>query len=71
MRPIRSHASGSSLIMGSKQFNQDLAASRAIEINGVSKIRRGDSDGEVVFTWSLNDATPSLDIQILVIGKRQ
>ncbi|PNP59386.1 hypothetical protein THARTR1_00876 [Trichoderma harzianum] len=53
--------------MGLKQFNQDLSASKAIEINGVSDIRKGDSDGEVVFTWSLNDATPSLDIQILVL----
>lgn len=55
--------------MGLKQFNQDISASKAIEINGVSDIRKGDSDGEVVFTWSLNDATPSLDIQILVLGK--
>ncbi|KAL7914564.1 hypothetical protein GGI35DRAFT_466520 [Trichoderma velutinum] len=53
--------------MGLKQFNQDVAASKAIEIDGVSKIRKGDSDGEVVFTWSLNDATPSLDVQILVL----
>ncbi|KAL7932310.1 hypothetical protein V8C35DRAFT_323206 [Trichoderma chlorosporum] len=53
--------------MGIKQFNQDLAASKAIEINGVSGVRRGDSDGEVVFTWSLGDATPSLDIRILVL----
>ncbi|KAL6799221.1 hypothetical protein GGI42DRAFT_355567 [Trichoderma sp. SZMC 28013] len=53
--------------MGLKQFNQDISASKAIEINGVSDIRKGDSDGEVVFTWSLNDATPSLDIQILVL----
>ncbi|KAL7944645.1 hypothetical protein V8C42DRAFT_325442 [Trichoderma barbatum] len=53
--------------MGLRQFNQDLAASKATEINGVSKIRRGDSDGEVVFTWSLDDATSSLDIRILVL----
>ncbi|KAM0251740.1 hypothetical protein ACHAQJ_008015 [Trichoderma viride] len=53
--------------MGLKQFNQDLAASKAIEINGVSNVRRGDSDGEVVFTWSPNDASSSLDIQILVL----
>jgi ubiquitin-conjugating enzyme E2 Q len=57
--------------MGLKQFNQDLAASKAIEINGVSNVRRGDSDGEVVFTWSLNNAAASLDIQILVLGKHQ
>ncbi|KAL7788457.1 hypothetical protein V8C43DRAFT_112295 [Trichoderma afarasin] len=57
----------SSSIMGLKQFNQDISASKAIEINGVSDIRKGDSDGEVVFTWSLNDDTPSLVIQILVL----
>lgn len=57
--------------MGLKQFNQDISASKAIEINGVSDIRKGDSDGEVVFTWSLNDDTPSLVIQILVLGKCQ
>ncbi|KAK4063254.1 uncharacterized protein Triagg1_9639 [Trichoderma aggressivum f. europaeum] len=56
-----------SSIMGLKQFNQDISASKAIDIDGVSNIRKGDSDGEVVFTWSLNDATPSLDIQILVL----
>ena len=54
--------------MGSAQFNQDLAASKKLAINGVSKIRRGDSDGEVVFTWSPNDDTPPLDIQILILG---
>ncbi|PTB70023.1 hypothetical protein BBK36DRAFT_1166224 [Trichoderma citrinoviride] len=53
--------------MGSAQFNQDLAASKKLAINGVSKIRRGDSDGEVVFTWSPNDDTPPLDIQILIL----
>lgn len=55
--------------MGSKHFNNDLAASKTIDINGVSKVRRGDSDGEVVFTWSPGDATTSLDIRILVLGK--
>ncbi|KAL6854133.1 hypothetical protein J3F83DRAFT_497065 [Trichoderma novae-zelandiae] len=53
--------------MGSKQFSQDLAVSKKLALNGVSNIRRGDSDGEVVFTWSPTDDTPPLDIQILVL----
>ncbi|KAH0498571.1 hypothetical protein TgHK011_005822 [Trichoderma gracile] len=53
--------------MGLEQFNQDLAASKKLEMNGVSKVRRGDSDGEVVFTWSPNDEAPPLDIQILIL----
>ncbi|UKZ62467.1 uncharacterized protein TrAtP1_003716 [Trichoderma atroviride] len=55
--------------MGLKQFNQDLAASKEISINAaVSNIRRGDSDGEAVFTWSSsNDVATSLDVQILVL----
>lgn len=57
--------------MGLKQFNQDLAASRAISISAaVSNIRRGDSDGEAVFTWSSsNDVATSLDVQVLVLGE--
>jgi ubiquitin-conjugating enzyme E2 Q len=54
--------------MGLEQFNQDLAASKKLEIHGVSRVRRGDSDGEVVFTWAPNDDTPPLDIQILILG---
>ncbi|EHK45412.1 hypothetical protein TRIATDRAFT_171828, partial [Trichoderma atroviride IMI 206040] len=55
--------------MGLKQFNQDLAASKEISISAaVSNIRRGDSDGEAVFTWSSsNDVATSLDVQILVL----
>ncbi|KAL7810971.1 hypothetical protein V8C44DRAFT_107921 [Trichoderma aethiopicum] len=53
--------------MGQEQFNQDLAAAKKLEIEGVSKVRRGDSDGEVVFTWSPNDDTEPLDIQILIL----
>ncbi|UKZ92377.1 uncharacterized protein TrAFT101_007337 [Trichoderma asperellum] len=55
--------------MGLKQFNQDLAASRAISISAaVSNIRRGDSDGEAVFTWSSsNDVATTLDVQVLVL----
>ncbi|KAH6604885.1 hypothetical protein Trco_006592 [Trichoderma cornu-damae] len=53
--------------MGSKEFNQDLATSKAAEISGVSGVRRGDSDGEVVFTWSPNNAEISLEIRILVL----
>ncbi|KAL6906649.1 hypothetical protein GGI43DRAFT_235791 [Trichoderma evansii] len=56
--------------MGLKQFNQDVAASRAISIStAVSNVRRGDSDGEVVFTWSssFNDVAASLDVQVLVL----
>ncbi|KAL7787777.1 hypothetical protein V8C37DRAFT_261771 [Trichoderma ceciliae] len=53
--------------MGSKQFNQDLAVSKSVEINGVSSVRRGDSDGEIVFTWSPNDTATSLDIRVLVL----
>ncbi|EGR45839.1 uncharacterized protein TRIREDRAFT_67286 [Trichoderma reesei QM6a] len=53
--------------MGLEQFNQDLAASKKLEIHGVSRVRRGDSDGEVVFTWAPNDDTPPLDIQILIL----
>lgn len=57
--------------MGLKQFNQDLAASKEIAISpAVSNIRRGDSDGEAVFTWSSsNDVATSLDVQILVLGE--
>jgi ubiquitin-conjugating enzyme E2 Q len=57
--------------MGLKQFNQDLAASKAISFSAaVSNIRRGDSDGEAVFTWSSsNDVATSLDIQILILGE--
>lgn len=57
--------------MGLKQFNQDLVASRAISISTtVSNIRRGDSDGEAVFTWSSpNDAALILDVQVLVLGE--
>lgn len=57
--------------MGLKQFNQDLAASKETSISAaVSNIRRGDSDGEAVFTWSSsNDAATSLDIQILLVGE--
>lgn len=54
--------------MGQEQFNHDLAAAKKLEIEGVSKVRRGDSDGEVVFTWSPNDDTEPLDIQILILG---
>ncbi|KAL7967113.1 hypothetical protein HDV63DRAFT_383773, partial [Trichoderma sp. SZMC 28014] len=55
--------------MGLKQFNQDLAASKEISFSAaVSNIRRGDSDGEAVFTWSSsNGVATSLDIQILLI----
>ncbi|RFU76231.1 hypothetical protein TARUN_6007 [Trichoderma arundinaceum] len=53
--------------MGSKQFNQDLGASKAIEIDGVSDVRRGDSDGEVVFSWSPKHAAAALDIRVLVL----
>ncbi|UKZ46771.1 hypothetical protein TrVGV298_000981 [Trichoderma virens] len=53
--------------MGLKQFNQDIAASKTTDINGVSNIQRGDSDGEVVFTWSSSDTTLSLDIRVLVL----
>ncbi|TFB04215.1 Ubiquitin-conjugating enzyme E2Q-like protein [Trichoderma ghanense] len=53
--------------MGSEQFNQDLAASKKLAINGVSKVRRGDSDGEVVFTWTPNDDTSPMDIQVLIL----
>ncbi|KAM0475604.1 hypothetical protein ACHAPX_006927 [Trichoderma viride] len=55
--------------MGLKQFNQDLAASKETSISAaVSNVRRGDSDGEAVFTWSSsNDAATSLDIQILLV----
>lgn len=57
--------------MGLKQFNQDLAASKEASINtAVSNIRRGDSDGEAVFTWSSpNDVATSLDVQILLLGE--
>lgn len=57
--------------MGLKQFNQDLAASKEISFSAaVSNIRRGDSDGEAVFTWSSsNGVATSLDIQILLIGE--
>lgn len=58
--------------MGLKQFNQDVAASRAISIStAVSNIRRGDSDGEAVFTWSSssNDVAISFDVQVLVLGE--
>ncbi|UKZ73353.1 hypothetical protein TrVFT333_000999 [Trichoderma virens FT-333] len=53
--------------MGLKQFNQDIAASKTTDINGVSNIQRGDSDGEVVFTWSSSDTTLPLDIRVLVL----
>ncbi|KAM5345747.1 hypothetical protein ACJ41O_011608 [Fusarium nematophilum] len=53
--------------MGLKQFNQDLKAVAADNIQYVTDVRKGDSDGEIVFTYTVpneNDANP-IEIQAL------
>ncbi|KAH6971745.1 hypothetical protein BKA56DRAFT_677822 [Ilyonectria sp. MPI-CAGE-AT-0026] len=50
--------------MGLKQFNLDIKAAASTPCDGVSKIRRGDSDGEIVFTYAPRDLAP-IEIQAL------
>ncbi|KAF4970482.1 hypothetical protein FSARC_2501 [Fusarium sarcochroum] len=53
--------------MGVKQFNLDLKA--AVEAAGgldrVSNLRKGDSDGEIAFTYTPDTELPPIDIQAL------
>ncbi|KAK7418088.1 hypothetical protein QQZ08_011375 [Neonectria magnoliae] len=50
--------------MGLKQFNLDIKAAKAIPCERVSEIRRGDSDGEIVFTYTPENLAP-IEIQAL------
>ncbi|RTE74188.1 hypothetical protein BHE90_011372 [Fusarium euwallaceae] len=51
--------------MGLKQFNLDLrAATSSYDDPHVTNVRKGDSDGEIVFTYVL-EGQPPLDIQAL------
>lgn len=54
--------------MGLKQFNLDLrAAASSYHDPHVTNVRKGDSDGEIVFTYDL-EGQPPLEIQALSTG---
>lgn len=54
--------------MGLKQFNLDLrAATSSYNDPHVTNVRKGDSDGEIVFTYGL-EGQPPLEIQALSTG---
>ncbi|KAF7545477.1 hypothetical protein G7Z17_g9154 [Cylindrodendrum hubeiense] len=55
------------LTMGLKQFNLDVKAAASTPCDRVSEIRRGDSDGELVFTYTAQDLAP-IEIQALATG---
>ncbi|KAI9158644.1 Ubiquitin-conjugating enzyme E2Q-like protein [Paramyrothecium foliicola] len=48
-----------------KQFNADVAKARSQNFRGVTNIRRGDSDGEVIFCFQPEWLSSPLDIQVL------
>jgi ubiquitin-conjugating enzyme E2 Q len=48
-----------------KQFNVDVAAAKLRKFEGVKNVHRGDSDGEVVFTFSHESFRGSIDVQVL------
>ncbi|KPM39303.1 hypothetical protein AK830_g7249 [Neonectria ditissima] len=50
--------------MGLKQFNLDIQAAKSIPCDKVSEVRRGDSDGEIVFTYTPENLPP-IEIQAL------
>ncbi|KAH6896906.1 hypothetical protein B0T10DRAFT_167910 [Thelonectria olida] len=51
--------------MGLKQFNLDVAEAASTPVDGVSNIHRGDSDGEIVFTYTHHDLAP---IELLALA---
>lgn len=54
--------------MGLKQFTKDVSNVQHMYFEGVTGIRRGDSDGELVFCYSHNELQTPLEIQILFLG---
>ncbi|KFA78929.1 hypothetical protein S40288_00592 [Stachybotrys chartarum IBT 40288] len=48
-----------------KDFNADVAAAKGPAVQGVNNVRRGDSEGELVFTYSHQELDKSMDIQAL------
>ncbi|KAH7134726.1 hypothetical protein B0J13DRAFT_641358 [Dactylonectria estremocensis] len=50
--------------MGLRQFNADVKAAASSPCERVSEIRRGDSDGEIVFTYTAPNLAP-IEIQAL------
>lgn len=51
--------------MALKAFNADVAAAKGPAAEGVDNVRRGDSEGELVFTYSHQELDKSMDIQAL------
>jgi ubiquitin-conjugating enzyme E2 Q len=54
--------------MGLKQFNLDVNEAASTPTDRVSNIHRGDSDGEIVFTYTHHDLAP-IELLALATGK--
>lgn len=55
--------------MGARQFVADLAQAKAVAFENISKIRRGDSDGEISFEYCNKLLNEPIGIQILATGQ--
>ena len=51
--------------MGLRQFNAHVAEASAQNFDGVSNVKRGESDGEFAFTYTNNGLASPLGIQVL------
>lgn len=54
--------------MGLKEFNADLAAAKNLSFHGVSDVQKGDTEGELTFTYSHDRLKQDISIQVLAQG---
>ena len=56
---------------GYKDFNRDVKAAQLSQIDHVSNIRKGDSDGEISFLYSHAELPEPLEVLALAQGTKR
>lgn len=58
------------IIMGLREFNAGAKAAQSLDIEGISDLRRGDSEGHLTFRYNNGELYRSVEINILSQGTR-
>jgi hypothetical protein len=55
--------------MGYRKFKADLAAAKDTKYDRISRLRGGDSEGEITFLYEHDEPLCQVEIQISIQGK--
>jgi hypothetical protein len=54
--------------MGYREFKADLAAAKGAKFDRISRLRGGDSDGEITFLYEHDEPLCQVEIQVFIQG---